>query len=303
MRPSIRPPAALLALPLALGACVNAYPQRAPGPLIVPSVDAPRPADPLAGPPPAVPLPAEGAPPATLTHVVVQRDSDPVWVRLPGERDDYDVPFYEKRERVPAGTLVRTGAGGRAECLWSPDESIVALFDEGRVTLGEPARDEPMARFHSVSRALLMLTPEDRVELVGGPVLAGDSLSPTGPILLEAQKGSILRVTNQSKLLAHVHYREERLELGPGESIDLPILPSGAGPREQATEPQRFELLGLPVSVQGRVERQEDGGGLRLTALEPARITALGVEARLAAQETALFSGLSAPAERDSAEP
>lgn len=262
----------------ALSACFVAYPQRLPGPLILPEGSAPAPA----------PAPAPGS-----AVVTVQRDSDPVWVRRPGERGDYPLPFYSKRERVRVGSLVRTGAGGRAELLWSPDATSLAMFDEGRVTLGDTERDEPVMRFHSVTRALLALTPEDRVELVGGPELVGDSLSTTSPILLESVPGSILRVTNQSKLLARVRYRAEQLELGPGESIDLPILPQGAGPREEGTDSQRIALADLSITVQGRVERREDEGALSLTALEPARVAGLGIEARLAEKETIRFSRLS----------
>jgi len=264
-----------------LGACISSYPQRVPGPLFLSPEDASSAAA------------ADVAPGFGQHAVTVQRDSDPVWVRRPGERDDYGLPFYRKRERVPVGTLVRTGAGGRAELLWAPDATSLALFDEGRVTLGDPARDEPVLRLHSVTRALLVLTPEDRVELVGGAQLEGDSLSTTGPILLESVPGSILRVTNQSKLLGRIRYRTENLELGPGESIDLPILTSGAQPREEETEAQASTGLGLPISLRGRVERREENGRLSLTALEPALVTALGIEVRLAEQETLRLSGLS----------
>ena len=44
---------------------------------------------------------------------------------LPSERGDYALPFYRKRERVPLGTLVRCGSGGRVELLWSPVASTV----------------------------------------------------------------------------------------------------------------------------------------------------------------------------------
>jgi hypothetical protein len=263
---------------LCLWACVTAYPQRIPGPLLLPveSTNAP----PAAGPP-------------SKEVVTLQRESDPVWVRHPGERDDYELPFYQKRERVPVGSLVRTGAGGRAELLWAPDATTLALFDECRVTLGDPMRDEPTIRFHSVTRALLVLTPEDRVELVGGPELEGDSLNSTGPVLLESEPGSILRVTNQSKLLCRVRYRTANLELGPGESIDLPILQDGARPREDDTETQTLVWRGLPVSFRGNVERREEDTGVSLTALEPVLVTGAGIEAHLAEQETIRFSGLS----------
>jgi hypothetical protein len=272
-----------VSLPLlaaSLCACVTEYPQRLAGPLLLPEESAPAPA------------PAE-APAATSQAVTVQRDSDPVWIRRPGERGDYPLAFYSKRERVPVGSLVRTGAGGRAEILWSPDATTLALFDEGRVTLGDTERDEPVLRFHSVTRALLVLTPEDRVELVGGPELVGDSLSTTGPILLESVPGSILRVTNQSKLLVRIRYRAEHLELGPGESIDLPILPHGAEPAEEGTDAQRVVLAGLSISFQGRVDRRDEEGIMSLTALEPTRVVGLGIEARLAEQETIRFSSLS----------
>ncbi len=279
-------PAVLLRAPLlALGAlfaaaCINAYPQRLPGPLFVPGE-------------PQAPAPAGSDAPA----VTVQRNSDPVWVRRPGTRGDYALPFHRKRERVPTGTLVRTGAGGRAELLWSPDATSVALFDEGRVTLGDPGRDEPLVRFHSVSRALLVLTPEDRVELVGGARLAGDSFQTTGPILLESLPSTLLRVTNQSKLVVTLACRDERLELGPGESLDLPLLVGGLAPLEDAVEPQRFESGALELSFHGRVERRDESGpgsvGVTLTALEPARVLAQGVEVRLEPAQTARFSGLS----------
>jgi hypothetical protein len=271
--------AGLAAAPLALGllACVNAYPQRVPPPLFLPE----------GAEVPEQPVPTSG------TGVTVQRDSDPVWVRRPGERGDQALPFYNKRERVPLGTLVRTGAGGRAEVLWAPDATSLALFDECRVSLGDPARDEPTLRVHSVTRALLVLTPEDRIELMGGAQLAGDPAMLTGTMLLERAPGSILRVTNQSKLLVTIAFRTERLELGPGESIDLPVLSDGTEPWPEEDEPQRLELPGLSVAIHGRVEREDLEDGIRLTATEAARVRAFGVEARLEPGQTARFLGLS----------
>ena len=68
------------------------YPQRWPGPL------------PLAQEPVTAEL--TGAPPARAA--TVQRDSDPVWVRRPGARDDYPLPFYDKREHLEVGALSLT---------------------------------------------------------------------------------------------------------------------------------------------------------------------------------------------------
>ena len=78
-----------------VAACLP-YPQRLPGPLFVPGTGTPAGAAIDPGP----------------LQATVQRDSAPVWVRRPGQRADYALPFYRKRERLPCGTMVRTGAGG-----------------------------------------------------------------------------------------------------------------------------------------------------------------------------------------------
>lgn len=283
-RSSLAAGTALLAL--GLGACLTPYPQRLPGPLPV--------SDEL----PEAPPPSPNAP-----VVTVQRESDPVWVRRAGERGDSALAFYKKRERITAGTLVRTGAGGRAELLWAPDASALALFDEGRVTVGDPARDEPMLRFHSLTRAVLVLTPEDRVELVGGAILAGDPLETTGTLLLEALSASRLRLTNQSKRLATVSFRDERLEVGPGESIDLPVPAGGSAPRERGREPERLQGTGLTVTFLGRVERKDSSAGVSLTAVEPTSVSGLGIDARLAPGESVSFSGLPQVAPATPADP
>ena len=270
-------------LAAALGAaCIDSYPQRMPGPLFPPPSS--EPADDAVAEPTTPP--SEGA------AFTVQRDSDPVWVSLPGERGARLLAFHRKRERVPAGTRVRTGAGGRAEILWSPDASSLALFDECRVTVGDPARDEPLVTFHDVTRALLVLTPEDRIELVGGARLAGDPLETTGPVLLESAANALLRITNESKRLVTVACRDEHLELAPGESLDMPLLADGNEPGGDEPEPQRFEAAGLAVAFQGALERSDEDAGVTLTAREPATVRALGVEVRLEPGGAVRFSGL-----------
>ena len=266
--------AASIVLALASGACIP-YPQRAPGPLVVPE-GAPGPAQ------PAAPLDA------TIT---VQRHSDPVFVRRPGARDDYAMAYYEKRERVAPGSMIRTGAGGRAEVLFSPDASGVVLFEECRVTLGDPERDEPLLAFHSVTRALLTLTGEDRIELIGGAQLRGDPKRVTGPILLESARGRILRVTNQSKVDATIELRDLVLPLASGSAIDLPLLATGTAPQPERAEPARLALPdGRGARLHGEVERRDEAW---FQALQPAAIEALGLTVTLAAGERARFSGLS----------
>jgi two-component system CheB/CheR fusion protein len=111
-------------------------------------------------------------------------------------------------------------------------------------------------------------------------------------VLLESVPYSMLRVTNQSKRLANLAYRDERLELGPGESVDLPLLPGGTAPLPPADGAQSPSAGPLAIAVHGPAERADEPAGVRLTAVEPVRAQGLGVEARLAPGETARFSGL-----------
>ena len=269
--PFERPSLLGLALAAGLAGCRVPYPQRLPGPLIVPGEARESVADGVA-------------------QVTLQRDSDPVWLRRVGERADVAVRFYAKRQRIPAGTLVRTGWGGRVELLWGSEATSLVLFDDGRCTVGDPEADEPVVRIHAVTHALLVLTPSDVVELPGGARLEGDASEPTGPFFLE-QLGPLLRLTNQSKRIARVYYRSSQAEIGPGESIDLPQLEAGSAP---ATDPaESLQGAGVTVAFTGEVEREDSGPSLLLRAREPARVQALGVEVRLEPQQSARFSLLS----------
>jgi len=279
------PASASLLLALASGACIP-YPQRVPGPLVPP-----------AG------TPSVARPQGPLdANITVQRHSDPVFVRRPGARDDFPMTFYEKRERVSAGTMIRTGAGGRAEILYTPDASTVLLFEEGRVTLGDPERDEPLVAFHSVTRALLTLTGEDRVELVGGASLRGDPRQVTGPILLESSRLDILRVTNQSKLDITIELRDLVLPLASGSTIDLPLLATGTAPEPARAEPARIELsAGRVAWLHGEVE--PGPGTTWFEARRPSAIEALGLTVTLAAGERVRFFGLSEQSAASPADP
>lgn len=269
--------ACLLALVATSAGCIP-YPQRVPGPL---------------APPEGSDAPAAALSPGDAS-ITVQRYSDPVFVRRPGARDDFPLRFYAKRERVAPGTMVRTGAGGRAEILYSPDASSVVLFEEARVTLGDPERDEPLLCFHSLTRALLTLTGEDRIELVGGASLRGDPERVTGPILLDAGRGRILRITNQSKVDVSVEMRDRLLGLAPGESLDLPLLATGTGPIPPEAEPERLELEpGLVALFQGEIERETDSALPWLAAQRASAVRSLGLTVTLAPGERVRFFGLS----------
>lgn len=221
--------------------------------------------------------------------VVVQRDSDPVWIRRPGESADYALPFYRKRERIAPGSRVRTGAGGRAEVLWSGDASAVILFDKGALSVGDPEVDEPMVRFHSLTHALVSMTPEDRFTLPGGALLRGDPAQPTALLLLEEAGAELVRLTNQSKLMVRVSYRELELDLSPGESIDLPVPSFGSAPLVPGPEPVVLGPEALAAELVGRAESSESAGGLLLRPAEDCEVEALGIRLRLAPGDQALF--------------
>ncbi len=216
----------------ALSACLQRI-QRVPGPL----------------PPLGEETPV--GPEVSAIEALVQRHSDPVWIRRPNALDDYPLPFYRKRERVTAGTVIRTGFGGRAELIWPGDASNIVLFDHGAVRVANPETDDMLVQFLAVSRSLIYLTPEDRVLLPGGSILRGDPGEPSGPFQLEKINPQYLRLTNQTKRPALLQYREAEIELGPGESIDLPRL-SDTSPR--SPHPAIEELLGGKVRIVGRVE-------------------------------------------------
>ncbi len=239
------------------------------------------------------PPPPEG-PPGTLETVVI-RHADPVQVSPGGGLGSYPLTFYRKRERLDSGSWVICGAGGRAELFWPGDASSVVLFDEGVVEIGEPLRDEPLVHLRSVSHARLMLTPEDRVKLTGGAILRGDPVYPSGPFVVERLRNDILRVTNQSKRPSLVTYRDAKLDLGPGDAVDLPILASGSTPRLEFESPQRFEAQGFGVEIEGDVELVEEIGAqskIHLQASGPTRLRANGTVVRLETGEEAVFLGL-----------
>ena len=263
----------LLALSVLL-LCAGCYirTQRVPGPI-----------------PPLQELPDQ-IPPAAL-EALVQRHSDPVYIRRPSAIDDYPLPFFRKRERVAAGTVVRAGYGGRAELIWPGDASSVLLFDEGAVRIGNPELDEPLIEFLSVSRSLLLLTPEDRIVLPGGSVLRGDTVAPSGPFLLDRFAADFLRLTNQSKRPALLGYRDLEVEIAPGESIDLPLL-EDTSPQPPNPAAERLEVGDRRLEILGRVQPVPNGNAVLLRAERPSVVNSRGTQVRLAPGEEAVFMGL-----------
>ncbi|MCZ6596259.1 MAG: hypothetical protein O7B99_01325 [Planctomycetota bacterium] len=224
-------------------------------------------------------------------EVVVFRLSDPVMVRRSGEPVGYPMRFYSKKERLKSGSWVLVAAGGRAEILWPDDASSVVIFDEGVCVIGEPSREESMLSFRKITRARLMLTPEDRVELMGGAVLTGSPERTSGPFVLDRIKDDILRVINQSKQVGQIAVRDGLIELRPGEYVDLPLLSAGGEPFTLDPLGMEFSAGGIDLFVTGAVEELPTDEGVRLRAVERSQVRGLGVTFDLAPGEELLLAG------------
>jgi hypothetical protein len=282
----------LLALALSFApACLWRNTQRWPGPMR-PEVD---------------PLPAGDAAnhPAGPEEVSLIRHADPVQVRPAGALSGHPLSFYDKKVRLTAGGAVIVAPGGRAEVLW-PEGSSVVLSGRGIGWVGSPSRGEPMFEFQDVERASLELREGDQVRLLGGSILSGAS----GPYVLERTPEDTMWVRNQSKGSLRVAFREELFELGPGQSVLLPLLSEGAAPFSDDPALQRINGPGFSVRLLGDLAVEEDGGSMHVSATSPSNdvreVRGLGVRVKLSTGDTATFSGLgpkSAPAPDPNAPP
>ena len=223
---------------------------------------------------------------------LVLRHSDPVWIVQPGAQAGYPLSYYRKRERVRSATRVIVGSGGRAELNWPGDATAIVLYEVSQVVLGDPERDEPLVRFDEITRALLRLTPEDRIILPGGAELRGSASDESGPFLVRRLDREILRINNQSDEGGRVLLRGTVLELAPGDSIDLPILELSRDTLSSGSGLSQLVAEGFNIDVQGRVEPVTAGGVVRLRAMEASEVTASGVRLRLQAGEEAVLGSL-----------
>jgi hypothetical protein len=237
------------------------------------------------------------------TRALVVRHSDPVLIRRAGSKGTFPLAHYRKRERLESGGWVLTGAGGRAELIWPGVESSLVLFDEGAVVLGDSAHDQPLVSMRSITRARLILTPLDRVELLGGAILRGDESEASGPFVVERFAPSLLRVLNQSKLDGRILFREEVLELRAGDAIHLAIPGDGSAPIALDPDLVALEAGGLDLSLLGELRPSEEPAGVRVRAESQGEAYALGVQVSLNPGEQALFSRLGSPRARSGREP
>lgn len=220
-------------------------------------------------------------------EVLVVRHADPVRVRPAGRTGGYPLAFHQKNARLHAGSSVSVAPGGRAEVLWDDGTSIL-ISDRGFGLVGSPSRGEPLFLFADVERAWIDLSGEEQIDLVGGSRLSASS----GPIVLERVRPDVVRVKNQSKKPARIAFREELVELDPGQAVDLPLLTAGGAPLKSATSADLVPGPGFTVLASGSVQTDADDRRVRVVAVGEHEVRGLGVRVRLAQGEEVEFAGL-----------
>jgi len=220
-------------------------------------------------------------------EVLVVRHADPVKVRHAGRTGGFPLTFYEKNVRVHAGSSVSVAPGGRVEIMWT-DGSSILMSDRGFGLVGSPSRGESMFTFLDVSTASIELAGEEQIDLVGGARLSASS----GPIVLERVRADVVRVKNQSKTASRIAFREDVIELDPGQSVDLPLLTAGGRPTRSATSVELVAGPGFGVRASGAVEADADAARIRVQAVGEHEIHGLGQRVRLDRGEEADFQGL-----------
>jgi len=220
-------------------------------------------------------------------EVLVVRHADPIKVRPAGRTAGFPLTFYEKTIRVHAGSSVSVAPGGRVEVLWSDGTSIL-MSDRGFGLVGSPSRGETLFNFFDVATAWIDLAGEEQIDLPGGARLSASS----GPIVLERVRADVVRVKNQSKTASRVAFREDVIELDPGQSVDLPLLSAGGRPTRSASSAELVAGPGFSVRSSGSVETDSDGTRVRVQAVGEHEIQGLGQRLRLERGEEVDFSGL-----------
>jgi hypothetical protein len=267
---------AALAAVLTLGGCAARETQRWPGPMRATQS----------------PLPPGDAQnhPAGPEEVSVLRHADPVQVRPAGALRGYPLSFFDKRARLTAGGAVVLSPGGRAEVLW-PDGASVMVAGETIGWVGSPSRGEPLFEFQELDRARIELREGAEVRLLGGAILSGAS----GPYLLHHDADETLAIQNQSKAPLSISFREERIELAPGQTLKVPLLSSGGAPFGEDAEFARFQGPGFALRMVGEPACTEVGERVEIQAAaeRDADIRTFGVRVKLPAGERATFSLLS----------
>jgi hypothetical protein len=110
--------------------------------------------------------------------------------------------------------------------------------------------------------------------------------------VLERVRDDVLRVSNQSKLVGEVLFRDASIRLDPGQVVDLALLSAGGKPIQADTGQKVVEGAGYSVRWSGSVEAEREGDAVRVRALGENEIQANGVHVRLEKDEVVRFEGL-----------
>lgn len=184
-------------LPLLLALCACAGGARAPAPGRAPS-----PSGPSGG----------------EERALVVRGADPVFVKRPGERAATPLAYYGKEARLPAGSWVLVGPGGRAEVAF-PDGSAAAASGEAALEILEPSASEgTLLRAASLRRLEVEIHGGARFELPGGAVARGDG----GRFLARLVDPGLLRVESRGSSPVRIRLAGEEVELSGARYADYP---------------------------------------------------------------------------------
>ncbi|HPF15501.1 MAG: hypothetical protein H6830_03655 [Planctomycetes bacterium] len=223
-------------------------------------------------------------------EALVMRISDPVFLRRPGESSSFPVHFFRKRVRIGAGYWVLSEAGGRVDLFFGRGAEL-SLSGNNTIVLGSPSRGEPMVAFLEIENARLSLSANEYVELLGGALLSGDG----GPFVIAHGREEVLELSNRSPNPGTVRYRDETIELQPGETLHMPLLGAGNNPREPGVGFQSVDAAGSRLGLRGSLRILEsDDRHIELVADGEHEIRAKGVVVRLDKGDKVEFDDLSA---------
>jgi hypothetical protein len=232
------------------------------------------------------PLPdgAKGAFRRGPEEAFVIRHSDPVSVRIADSESRYELAFYDKWTRVPAGSWVFTAAQAHAEVLL-PGATQVTLRERCSGVVGSESRREPVFVLIDVGTASVTFGEAGQVQLPGGAVLEGDS----GPFFVERVGERVVRVGNRSGRVGRVAYRDSILVIEPSESVDLALLDGGTVPYE--TDPSSRAVLSEAgrLRLRGDVEVLASDRGTLLRSSGSGTVDGLGLRVDLGPGEEVRF--------------
>ncbi len=208
----------------------------------------------------------------------VIRHSDPVSVRIAETNQKYDLAFYEKRTRVPAGSWVYCGPAGHAEVIL-PGATQVSLFGRGSGVVGTESRREPTFTIVDTMIAVVIFGENGQVQIPGGALL--EARADSGPFVVETIQDRVLRVRNRSSSICWISFRDDVITLEPSESVDLALLDSGSTPFE--TDPSSRAVLSDAgrLELRGEVDVLASPGGTQIRATGEGAVEGLGLRMTL----------------------